>query len=85
MTSKGTCCCGCGGEGQFSALAPVLEKYGKVPGSLITILQSAQDIYGYLSAEAIHYIAERTGIQPAKSTAWPLFIPSSASSPSAST
>ena len=66
MTSKGTCCCGCGSEGQFAALVPVLEKYGKVPGSLITILQSAQDIYGYLSAEAIHYIAERTGIQPAK-------------------
>ena len=37
MTSKATCCCGCGGnETQFSELAPVLEKYGKVPGSLIT-------------------------------------------------
>ena len=66
MTSKATCC-GCGGnETQFSELAPVLEKYGKVPGSLITILQNAQDIYGYLSGDAIRYIAERTGIQPAK-------------------
>ena len=66
MPSKGTCCCGHGNETQFSALAPVLEQYGNVPGSLITILQTAQDIYGYLSTDAIHYIAERTGIQPAK-------------------
>ena len=33
---------------QFTELAPVLDKYAKVPGSLITILQKAQDIYGYL-------------------------------------
>ena len=28
----------------FRLLAPTLEKYAKVPGSLITILQQAQDI-----------------------------------------
>lgn len=50
----------------FTDLAPVLEKYGKVPGSLITILQKAQGIYGYLSMDAINYIAEHTGIKPAK-------------------
>ena len=67
MTSNGTCCCGCGRkEAAFSALAPVLEQYGKTPGSLITILQHAQDLYGYLSTDAIHYIAEYTGIKPAK-------------------
>lgn len=65
MTSNGTCCCGCGSkEAAFSALAPVLEQYGKTPGSLITILQHAQDLYGYLSTDAIHYIAEYTGIKP---------------------
>ena len=54
MTSNGTCCCGCGSkEAAFSALAPVLEQYGKTPGSLITILQHAQDLYGYLSTDAI--------------------------------
>ena len=63
MTSKETCCCGCGGQEQFAELAPVLEKYGPVPGSLITILQNAQDIYGYLSIDAINYISERTGIR----------------------
>ena len=66
MTSKETCSCGCGGQAQFAGLAPVLEKYGKVPGSLITILQNAQDIYGYLSIDAINYISECTGIRPAK-------------------
>lgn len=50
----------------FKELAPVLEKYGKVPGSLITILQKAQDIYGYLSIDAINYISQQTGIKPAK-------------------
>ena len=55
-----------GMEQDFTALAPVLEKYALVPGSLITILQQAQNIYGYLSQEAIMYISKRTGILPAK-------------------
>lgn len=58
--------CDCCGQGAFSALAPALEQYGGTPGSLITILQKTQDIYGYLSMDAIRYIAEQTGIAPAK-------------------
>ncbi len=50
----------------FEELAPVLERYGNVKGSLITILQRAQEIYGYLSQEAITYISEETGIPTAK-------------------
>lgn len=50
----------------FTSLAPILEKYAAVPGSLITILQQAQDIYGYLSQEAIMYISKKTGILPAR-------------------
>jgi NADH:ubiquinone oxidoreductase subunit E len=50
----------------FEALGPVLEKYGKVEGSLISILQKTQDIYGYLSLDAINYISIKTGIKPAK-------------------
>ncbi len=53
-------------EQDFTLLAPTLEKYAKVPGSLISILQDAQSIYGYLSEEAILYISERTGIRPAE-------------------
>ena len=37
-----------------------------MPGSLITILQKTQEIYGYLSVDAINYISECTGIRPAK-------------------
>ena len=50
----------------FKELKPVLDKYGKVPGSLITILQQTQDIYGYLSKEAIEHISLATGIKAAK-------------------
>lgn len=58
-----TCTCD---KPDFKELAPVLEKYGNVPGSLITILQKTQDTYGYLSLDAINYISEQTGIKAAK-------------------
>ena len=47
-------------------LRTVLETYGHEEGSLITILQKTQDIYGYLPMEAIRDIAGYTGIKPAK-------------------
>ena len=60
-------CCVCPGTGeQFKELQPTLDKYAKVPGSLITILQKAQEIYGYLSVEVINHISLATGIKPAK-------------------
>ena len=43
-------------------LGGVLDEYAAVKGSLITILQHTQDIYGYLPKEAIELISERTGI-----------------------
>lgn len=46
-------------------LEPVLKEYAKVPGSLITILQKAQEIYGYLPHDVIYLVAERTGVSPA--------------------
>jgi len=55
-----------GSSDNFEELGPVLEKYGNVKGSLISILQKTQDIYGYLSLDAINYIAVKTGIKPAK-------------------
>lgn len=64
---NGGCYCngGCD-KPDFSELEPVLDEYAKIPGSLITILQKAQDIYGYLSMDAINYISERTGLKPAQ-------------------
>lgn len=44
----------------------VLEEYASVPGSLITILQHTQDIYGYLPKEAIQKISSETGIAEAE-------------------
>ncbi len=46
----------------LSLLDGVLEQYASVKGSLITILQNTQDIYGYLPKEAIELISEKTGI-----------------------
>ena len=47
-------------------LEPFLEKYAREKGSLITILQKAQELYGYLPADLLLYISRRTGIKPAK-------------------
>jgi NADH:ubiquinone oxidoreductase 24 kD subunit len=60
------CCCGDDRAAKFKELQPVLDQYAKVPGSLITILQKTQEIYGYLSIDAINYISEATGVRPAK-------------------
>lgn len=49
-----------------SLLQPTLDKYAGVKGSLITILQSAQEIYGYLPEEVIYRAAEATGASPAR-------------------
>lgn len=66
MTCNNSVCQCEGNAPDFSELAPVLEKYVTVPGSLITILQKTQAIYGYLSIDAINYISQQTGIKPAK-------------------
>ena len=41
-------------------------EYAETRGSLITILQKTQEIYGYLPIDAVYHIAERTGLTPAK-------------------
>ena len=50
----------------ISRLEPCLEKYADIKGSLITVLQNAQELYGYLPADLLSYIAFRTGVKPAK-------------------
>ena len=50
----------------LSLLEDVLGKYANVKGSLITILQKTQEIYGYIPIDAVYHIAERTGSTPAK-------------------
>ena len=46
-------------------LAKTLEEYGDNSGNLITILQKAQEIYGYLSREIIEHIASALDLKPA--------------------
>lgn len=53
-------------EIDIKLLEPTLERYADVNGSLITILQKAQELYGYLPVDLMAYIAYRTGIKPAK-------------------
>ena len=50
----------------LSLLADVLDHYADVKGSLITILQKTQEIYGYIPIDAVYHISERTGLTPAK-------------------
>lgn len=50
----------------LSLLNDVLNTYADVKGSLISILQKTQEIYGYIPIDAVYHIAERTGSTPAK-------------------
>ena len=60
------CSCECKNTSDLLLLKDVLDKYASVSGSLITILQKAQDIYGYLPTDVIYHIAEKTGKTPAE-------------------
>ncbi|MDR1754663.1 MAG: NADH-quinone oxidoreductase subunit NuoE [Eubacterium sp.] len=50
----------------ITRLDPYLLKYQGIKGSLISILQKAQELYGYLSPDLLMYISERTGVKPSK-------------------
>ena len=59
--------CNCQGpRSDFSLLKPTLDAYAQVPGSLITILQKAQEIYGYLPKDVMYHVAEKIGTTPAE-------------------
>lgn len=53
-------------KSDLTLLNDVLKELASVRGSLITILQKAQEIYGYLPVDVIYYLAEKTGNTPAK-------------------
>ena len=50
----------------LSLIKDVLDQYANVKGSLISILQKTQEIYGYIPIDAVYHISERTGLTPAK-------------------
>ena len=53
-------------KSDLTLIEDVLKEYADQKGSLITILQKTQDIYGYLPIDVIYHIAERTGSTPAR-------------------
>lgn len=54
------------GEVDLTLLNPVFEEYKGHSGSIISILQKAQDIYGYLPLGVLKHIADSTGNKRAK-------------------
>lgn len=61
------CQCNCNGpKSDLSLLDSVLEEYGGVASNLITILQKAQNIYGYLPKDVMYHIAQNVGVTPAE-------------------
>ena len=61
------CQCNCTGpKSDLSLLDDVLIKYGDSSSNLITILQNAQNIYGYLPKDVMYCIAEKVGVSPAE-------------------
>jgi len=53
-------------EIDLKPLDAMLEHYQGIPGSLITILQKTQEIYGFLPRKALEHIAGKIGVKPAK-------------------
>lgn len=50
----------------LTLLTEVLQKYQGQAGTLVTVLQKTQDIYGYLPLPALRHIAEKMGVKRAK-------------------
>jgi len=47
----------------YTELDETLADYGSIEGSLITVLQKAQEIYGYLPREVLEYISAAMSIK----------------------
>lgn len=61
------CQCNCNGpKSDLSLLDDILATYGGVSSNLITILQKAQNIYGYLPKDVMYHIAQNVGVTPAE-------------------
>ena len=50
----------------IALLEPAIEKYSEIRGGLITVLQIAQDLFGYLPIDLLAYIAQRLNLPTAK-------------------
>lgn len=66
--SQGDCSLGqqSGDNIALNLLDDVIAEYKGKAGTLIPVLQKAQDIYGYLPVEVMRHIARELGVKPAK-------------------
>ena len=55
-----------GGDIDLTLLDPVIEEKKNSKGSLIPLLQAAQELYGYLPEEVLRYINKQTKEQNKK-------------------
>ncbi|HZJ75658.1 MAG TPA: NADH-quinone oxidoreductase subunit NuoE [Clostridia bacterium] len=53
-------------EVDLTLIDDILDKYAGIKGSLITILQQSQEVYGYLPEDVLYKISDSTGIFPAR-------------------
>ena len=53
-------------KSDLTLLDVIIDEIGTDSGSLITVLQRAQEVYGYLPTDVMHAVAERLGISPAR-------------------
>ena len=58
--------CECCKKSDLSLLVPIFEAFKGDDHALISILQRAQETYGYLPTDVLYAIAEKTGNSPAK-------------------
>lgn len=50
----------------LSLIADIVKTYGQTKGSLITMLQKIQGVYGYLPKSALNYLSETTDLKEAQ-------------------
>ncbi len=53
-------------KSDLSLLDGIFDEIGADSGSLITILQRAQEVYGYLPTDVMYAVAGRVGVSPAR-------------------
>ena len=52
-------------KSDLTLLDGIIDELGTDSGSLITVLQRAQEVYGYLPTDVMYAVAERLGVSPA--------------------
>ena len=52
-------------KSDLTLLDGIIDELGTDSGSLITVLQRAQEVYGYLPTDVMYAVAEHLGVSPA--------------------